>query len=87
MPKKPKNEHSELSGEFTEDDITVLVDIFRPAGTNKDWSLEVITQNEDVFGWEDGFATDRDAFNEFLATVARDGIRSFLEDDDAPSVH
>ena len=87
MPKKPKNEHSELAGEFTEDGITVLVDIFRPAGTNNDWRLEVITQNEEVFEWEDGFATDRDAFDEFLATIARDGIQSFLEEDDPPAVH
>lgn len=86
MPKTPKNEHSELSGEFTEDDVTVLVDIFRPAGTNNDWRMEVITQEEDVIEWEEPFATDREAFDEFLATVARDGIRSFLEDD-GPSVH
>ena len=86
MPQKPKNEHSELSGEFTEDGVTVLVDIFRPAGTNNDWRLEVITQEEDLIEWEEPFATDREAFDEFLATVARDGIRSFLENDE-PSVH
>lgn len=86
MSKKTKHEHSELSGEFTEDGITVLVDIFRPAGTNHDWRMEVITQDEDVIEWEEPFATDREAFDEFLATVARDGIRSFLEDDE-PSVH
>jgi hypothetical protein len=86
MPKKAKNEHSELSGEFTEDGITVLVDIFRPVGTNNDWRMEVITQDEDLIEWEEPFATDRDAFDEFLAVVARDGIRSFL-DDEEPSVH
>ncbi|MCD2184737.1 hypothetical protein [Rhizobium sp. GN54] len=87
MPQKPKNEHSELAGKFTEDGVTVLVDIFRPAGTNNDWRLEVITKNEDVFEWADGFATDRDAFDEFLATIARDGIQSFLEEEDPPAVH
>ncbi|ASY56370.1 hypothetical protein [Sinorhizobium sp. CCBAU 05631] len=86
MPKKPKHEHSELSGEFTEDGVTVLVDIFRPAGTNNDWKMEIVTQAEDLIEWEEPFATDRDAFDEFLATVARDGIRSFL-DDEEPSVH
>lgn len=86
MPKKQKNEHSELSGEFTEDGVTVLVDIFRPAGSNNDWRLEVITQEEDLIEWEEPFATDREAFDEFLATIARDGIRSFLDDAD-PSVH
>ncbi|QRM54960.1 hypothetical protein [Sinorhizobium sp. BG8] len=79
-------EHSELSGEFTEDGVTVLVDIFRPAGTQNDWRMEVITQEEDLIEWEAPFATDREAFDEFLATIARDGIRTFL-DDTEPSVH
>ncbi|WP_234189366.1 hypothetical protein [Shinella sp. NM-101] len=90
MNKKPKLEHSELSGEFTEDGVTVLVDISRPAGTQNDWKLEVVTQNEDLFEWDEPFATDREAFDEFLATIARDGIHSFLEDDEEeepPTTH
>ncbi len=87
MPKKPKLEHSELSGEFTQDGVTLLIDIYWPAGTQQDWKLEVVTQNEDLFEWEEPFATDREAFDEFLATVERDGIHSFLEEDDVPSVH
>jgi len=86
MTKKPKLEHSELSGEFTEAAVTVLVDISRPAGTRNDWKLEVVTQNEDLFEWDEPFATDREAFDEFLATIARDGIHSFLEDD-IPTTH
>ncbi|EPE95515.1 MULTISPECIES: hypothetical protein [Rhizobium] len=86
MAKKPKLEHSELAGEFTEDGVTVLVDIFRPAGSNGDWKMEVVTQHEDLIEWEEPFATDREAFDEFLATVAREGIKTFLEDED-PSVH
>jgi hypothetical protein len=85
--KEPKLEHSELAGEFTDDGVTVLVDIFRPAGTNGDWKMEVVTQDDDLIEWEEGFETDRDAFDEFLATVERDGIRTFLEDTDEPSVH
>lgn len=86
MAKKPKLEHSELSGEFTEDGMTVLVDIFRPAGTNGDWRMEVVTPDEDLIEWEEPFATDREAFDEFLATIARDGIRAFFEETD-PTVH
>ena len=85
-PKKPKLEHSEFSGEFTEDGVTVLVDIFRPAGTQEDWRMEVITPEEDLIEWEEPFATDREAFDEFLATIARDGIRTFFDDSD-PMVH
>ena len=86
MAKKEKLEHSELAGEFTEDGITVLVDIFRTSGSNEDWTMEVVTQAEDLIRWDEPFATDREAFDEFLAVVAKDGIRSFLEDEE-PSVH
>ena len=86
MTKKQKFEHSELAGEFTDDGITVLVDIFRPSGSNEDWTMEVVTQSEDLIQWDEPFATDRDAFDEFLAVVAKDGIRSFLEDEE-PSTH
>lgn len=87
MAKKPKLEHSELAGEFTDDGVTVLVDIFRPAGTNGDWRMEVVTQDDSLIEWEEPFATDRDAFDEFLATIARDGIHTFLDEEEGPSVH
>lgn len=88
MAKAPKTEHSELAGEFTDDGITVLVDIYRPAGTQGDWTLEVITEEDDVTTWEEPFPTDREAFDEFLATVERDGIRSFFgEPEPNPAVH
>ncbi len=74
MAKKPKLEHSELAGEFTDDGITVLVDIYRPAGPDGGWSLEVISENDDLTTWEEQFSTDEEAFGEFLATVAREGI-------------
>ena len=83
---EPEMEYSELSGEFTEDGVTVLVDISRPAGTNLDWRMLVLTQEEDVTEWEDPFPTDREAFDEFLATVARESIRSFFGDEDPPTL-
>jgi hypothetical protein len=87
-PQEPKMEHSELAGEFTEDGVTVLVDIFRPAGTQNDWMMEVITEEDDLTTWEEPFATDREAFEEFLATIERDGIRSFFGgEEDEPAIH
>ncbi|MFB2553910.1 hypothetical protein [Ensifer soli] len=86
MTEEPDVDYSELSGEFTEDGVTVLVDISRPAGTNLDWRMMVITEDEDVTEWEEGFATDREAFDEFLATVAKEGIRSFFSDEEPPLV-
>ena len=88
MAKKQKLEHSDFSGEFTEDDITVLVDIFRKEGSTDGWTMEVIDQDEGLTVWEEPFATDKEAFEEFLATVERDGIESFLEEPEADvSVH
>lgn len=87
MTKKTKMEHSEFSGEFEDDGITVLVDIFRPAGTQGDWTLEVISEQDDVTTWDEPFATDKDAWEEFLATCEKDGIQSFLDGEEESSVH
>ncbi|KQY19579.1 hypothetical protein [Rhizobium sp. Root482] len=88
MAKKEKLEHSDFAGEFTDDDVTVLVDIFRKQGSSDGWTMEVIDQDEGLTVWEEPFATDKEAFEEFLATVERDGIRTFLEEPEAdPSVH
>ncbi|CAN7454174.1 hypothetical protein LJR235_002935 [Pararhizobium sp. LjRoot235] len=88
MAKKQKLEHSDFAGEFTDDGVTVLVDIFRDAGSNDGWTMEVIDQDEGLTVWEEPFPTDKEAFEEFLATVERDGIRSFLEDPEPEaSVH
>ncbi|MCZ4094051.1 MULTISPECIES: hypothetical protein [Sinorhizobium] len=72
-------EFSEFSGEFVDDGVMVIIGIYRPAGTNGDWTLEVVDQEGYSTVWDDLFATDREAFEEFLATIQRDGIRSFLD--------
>jgi hypothetical protein len=79
MPENEQQyEFSEFSGEFVDDCVMVTIGIYRPAGTNADWTLEVVDQEGYSTVWEDLFDTDRDAFDEFLATIQRDGIRSFL---------
>ncbi|MCV9965741.1 hypothetical protein OIU34_28120 [Pararhizobium sp. BT-229] len=88
MTKKQKLEHSDFAGEFTDDGVTVLVDIFRKEGSTDGWTMEVIDQEEGLTVWEEPFPTDKEAFEEFLATVERDGIHSFLEDPEPEaSVH
>ncbi|THK34270.1 hypothetical protein EHS39_30990 [Ensifer sp. MPMI2T] len=80
MPESDQQyEFSVPCGEFVDDDVMVTICIYRPAGTNGDWTLEVVDQEGYSTIWDDRFATDRDAFEEFLATIKRDGIRSFLE--------
>ena len=66
MTKKQKLEHSDFSGEFTDDGITVLVDIFRKEGSTDGWTMEVIDQDEGLTVWEEPFATDKEAFEEFF---------------------
>ncbi|MBP1885096.1 hypothetical protein J2Z50_003386 [Ensifer mexicanus] len=81
MPESDQQyEFSEFSGEFVDDDVTVILRIYRPAGTNSDWTLEVFDEEGNTTVWNDTFDTDRDAFEEFLATVQRDGMRSFLDE-------
>ena len=88
MAQKAKLQHSDFSGEFEDDGITVLVDIYKALGSQDGWTLEVISQDDDVTTWEDTFATDVDAWQEFLATTERDGIRSFFGgDDESQAVH
>ncbi|WEX75390.1 hypothetical protein PYH37_000797 [Sinorhizobium numidicum] len=84
MPESEQQyEFSEFSGEFVDDGVMVIIGIYRPANTNGEWTLEVIDQEGYSTVWEDSFATDREAFEEFLATIKRDGIHSFL----APPMH
>nr|CAD6421214.1 hypothetical protein REQ54_02199 [Rhizobium sp. Q54] len=87
MAKEPKLEYSDFSGEFEDDGVTVLVDIHRAAGSEGGWTLEVISQEEDVTTWEGTFETDKEAWEEFLATTEKDGIRSFLGGEESESVH
>ncbi|KOF13562.1 MULTISPECIES: hypothetical protein [Ensifer] len=72
-------ELSELSGEFADDDVVVHIRISRPTGSNLDWTLEVIDEEGYSTVWEDSFPTDREAYEEFLATIERDGIHTFTE--------
>ena len=69
-------EHSDLSGEIEDDGVTVQVDIFRAVGRQGGWLLEVTSEEGDITRWDEPFASDEDAWAEFLATAARDGIRS-----------
>ncbi|MGV8937543.1 MAG: hypothetical protein ACOH2J_10500 [Allorhizobium sp.] len=83
--KDAERERSEFSGEFTEDGITVVLDIFRTPGSQDSWSMEVIDQEAGSTVWEEPFATDMEAFEEFLATIQRDGIGAFCDDPDPGS--
>ncbi|MBW6425351.1 hypothetical protein KX729_28380 [Rhizobium sp. XQZ8] len=68
---------SPLSTEYTQGDVTVTVDIkqtFRDAG----WELEVTSADGQVTDWDLTFATDREAYDEFLYVVETEGIEVFV---------
>ncbi len=82
---------SALSQQFTEDDITVQVDIYR-LEEEDGWTLEVIDEDDISFVYEDLFETDQEAWDAFLADVEEYGLADIIdpdedEDDEAPSYH
>lgn len=71
-------ENSPLSADVTRDGMTVEVCIYRIKGSPEGWSLEVVDHEGGSTVWDDLFDTDQAAFDEFVSTVEREGIGSFL---------
>ena len=67
---------SPLSGEFTRDGITVLVEIFR-LSDGGGWALEVLFRKEAASSWEQQFPTDQAAFGYFMRLVEAGGMSPF----------
>ena len=72
-------EHSQLSGLFTRESITVEVQIYRFAGTADAWTLEVVDQEGGSTVWTERFFTDQAAHKAFLRAVEEEGMSQFLE--------
>ncbi|GAN50482.1 hypothetical protein ACXR8U_08300 [Methylobacterium radiotolerans] len=70
-------EHSPLSGLFTRDGHEVEVEIYRLAGTQDRWRMEVVHLSG-CSRWQDTFASDADAHAAFLAAVEAAGIGPFV---------
>jgi hypothetical protein len=78
----PEIESSPLSRSVTHDDIVVRVEIYREAGSDDGWLLEVVNQKGTSTVWDDLFATDVEAFAVFQKTLEAEGIDAFQ---DSPS--
>lgn len=74
-------ENSALAGRITRDGYTVVVHIYRFAGTDEEWTLEVVDHEGGSTVWEETFPDDQEAYEAFERTVAEDGIRSFSQDE------
>jgi hypothetical protein len=76
-PHQSHSERSELSGRYTENGITVLVEIFRPSGSD-DWRMEVTSLEDQLTDWNESFASAHEAWEEFIYVVNTEGIAVFL---------
>lgn len=82
----PEIIHSDLSGLITRDGITVRVNIFRLAD-EQGWQLEVVNELGTSEVWDDPFESDADAMAAFELVVEQEGIETFLEGQDADTLH
>lgn len=69
---------SGLSRRVSRDGVTVDVAIYR-LETEAEWSLEVVNAAGTSTVWDDLFPTDDAANEEFLRTVADEGMAAFLD--------
>jgi hypothetical protein len=83
----PEIEESPLSGIVSREGVSVRVEIYRLVEGDRSWTLEVIDPEGGSTVWDDRFATDQDAYDEFYRTLEVDGIRSFLEEQPGSTKH
>ena len=76
--REPNLVTSGLSRRVTRDGITVELCIYR-LETEPEWSLEVVNSAGTSIVWDDLFPSDEAANEEFLRTVAEEGMKTFLD--------
>ncbi|POR45550.1 hypothetical protein [Bosea psychrotolerans] len=79
---------SALSRAFTIDGMTVRVEIYRPEGSDA-WVLELLDGQGCAIMWEETFATDQAAFEEFVEGVRVLGLARLIDlpADETRSLH
>lgn len=77
-PTSAEIEFSSLSRSFTEDDITIGIEIFRAKDTIGQWYLEIaITGNEHI-GWDEPFETDEEAYDFLMELIDERGMAELV---------
>ena len=74
----PKIITSGLSRRFTEDGVTIRLEIYRIEDDPK-WALEVVNEAGTSIVWDDLYDSDDDAYAAFRQTVTDEGMRTFLD--------
>jgi hypothetical protein len=73
----PEIIHSRLSRKVTQDGVCVRILIYR-LERDITWTLEVVDESGCSTTWEAPFPTEEDALKEAIATIAKEGIRTFV---------
>lgn len=76
--KEPNLVTSGYSGPFSRDDVTVQLCIY-PLEDSRDWTLEVVNSKGTSVVWDGVFESDDVANQEFLRTVAEEGMETFRD--------
>lgn len=77
---EPELIDSPLSRSMEWDGVRLEIQIYRLA-TERGWYLEVVNERGTSIVWDDPFASDRDADAAFRDTLAREGVKAFLDAD------
>ncbi|KAB0678080.1 hypothetical protein [Aureimonas leprariae] len=83
MTDEPELEFSPLGGRVTRDGTSVQVYIYRVAGSDDGWTLEVADPTGMSTEWNEAFTTDRDAYEAFEAALEAEGMMQFFPEPDS----
>lgn len=73
----PEIIYSPLSREVTQDGVTIRILIYRLERDVK-WTLEVVDESGGSTTWDAPFPCEEDAMKEAIATIAKEGLRTFV---------
>ena len=85
VPTATEIEVSSLSRSFTEDDITIGIDIFHARGTIGEWYLEIVISDNDHVGWDEPFETDEEAYDFLMELIDERGMAELVTRPPDPS--
>lgn len=82
---EPKVTVSPLSQSFARDGLTVDVQIYQIEGS-EGWTLEIVDDDSNSVVWTEPFASDQEAWDEFISGVEQLGLAALLNPDDSEEV-
>ncbi len=79
MTLDPKLVRSSYAGPFTQQGVTVRLEIYR-LDSDLQWVLEVVNENGTSTVWDELFDTDSAAYAAFQSAVEEEGMSAFLDE-------